>query len=220
MRQGLIALLIVSFGSVGCQTFSDRSETKVASTKKALKSSKRFPPLRDMESPESILSNHRELQNHIAEESTDLRGPVELTDKEKLFFELAGEKVEILDEVKTYQKAVEYYKQGDETALNAYANFLLKRYPKSIYSDNVVYLQGMLAFSNKNFGASLTHFHKILSLYPQSNKAVAALYSKGIVFKKMNLDKEAVKVLAQVINRYPGSPESAKAQIELKLITQ
>lgn len=222
MRQGL-ALVSILFATVGCQTLSTKTLTLENRTKSiATKSSKRYPPMRDLETPSNILKEQNELvlATKVSEEATEVAGPVELTDKEKLFFELAGEKVETITELKAYQKAVDYYKQGDEAALNAYSNLLVKKFPKSIYCDNAIYLKGMLAFTQKNYGVSLNSFQMILNNYPQSNKAVSALFAKGVVFKKMNLEKEAVRVLAQVINKYPGSPESERAQVELKMITQ
>lgn len=220
MRQGLIVLLVFSFGILGCQSMGNKMASREAPQRARTKISKKFPPVREFEKPSNILTTHNELNPAMVEEGTEIRGNVELTDKEKLFFELAGEKIDSISEITIYQKALEYYKQSDESALSAYSNLLLKKYPLSIYCDNVLYLQGMTAFNQKKFGVSLAAFQKILTSYPQSNKAVSALFAKGVVFKKMNLPTEAVRTLAQVINRYPGSPESMKAQDELKLMTE
>jgi TolA-binding protein len=226
MRQWGIASLIFIFSFVGCQSFHKKSQlphgsaqTKAKSKEKS-KIAKAARPVAFSESPSSIFKEHNELTRTIAQESTQLQGPIQLSDKEKVFFELAGEKIDGLSEIQVYRKAVEKYQQSDEAALTAYANLLLKKFPRSIYCDNALYLQGMLAFSEKNFGESLSSFQKILANYPKSNKAVSALYAKGVVFKKMNLDKQAVRILAEVVNKYPGSPESARAQVELKLITR
>lgn len=221
MRQGMVALIAISFlGVLGCQSLSKNQETKAAVIKNEASGARKFPLLKGPMGPNNILKEHGEFGVRIPEDATTARGPIELTEREKLFFELAGEKVEGLSDIQIYQKAVEYSKQSDVAALNAYSSLLLKRFPNSTYCDNVVYLQGMLAFSQKNYGPSLNLFQKVIDKYPQSNKAVSALYAKGIVFRKMNLEKEAVQVLAQVINKYPGSPESERAQVELKLITQ
>ncbi|MEY4616099.1 MAG: hypothetical protein RJB66_1059 [Pseudomonadota bacterium] len=221
MRQGMIALIALSLGGLlGCQSFSNRADTNTSMIKNEIRSKKTFPHLKVPGGPSNILKEHGEFGVRIPEDATSPVGPIELTDKEKLFFELAGEKVEGLSELQVYQRAVERSKQSDSAALNAYSSLLLKRFPNSIYCDNVIYLQGMLAFNQKNYGPSLNLFQKIIDRYPQSNKAVSALFAKGIVFRKMNLEKEAVKVLAQVMNKYPGSPESERAQVELKLITQ
>lgn len=220
MRQGWFALILILVGAIGCQNLSKKSASRSASHKAKSKISKRLPHVREIDSPSRIFSEHNELAKTIPQEATQLQGPVGLTDKEKVFFELSGEKAEQLSEIEIYHKVVEKYQQNDEAALSAYTNLLSKKFPRSIYCDNALYLQGMLAFSLKKFGESLNSFQKIIAQYPMSNKAVSALFAKGVVFKKMNLNKEAGRILAQVINQYPGSPESERAQIELKLVAQ
>lgn len=143
-----------------------------------------------------------------------------LNENEKIFMELSGVPLPKLSDGQLYKKAIEFYRRGDAVGLENIGNFLLRRFPLSIYGDNIHYLKGMMAFNQKKFGDSLTSFQKILDDYPKSNKAVSALYGKGIVFRKMNLDKVAVRMLAQVINEYPGTPESKKAKLELDSITQ
>ncbi len=218
MRHGLVALVLI--GAIGCQNLEKKSTSRHSSVRLKNKVARRLPHVKEVDGPSRIFSEHNDLAKSIPQEATQLQGPVELTDKEKVFFELAGEKVEMLSEIDIYHKVVEKYQQNDEAALGAYANLLLKTHPRSIYCDNALYLQGMLAFSQKKFSESLSSFQKVLALYPMSNKAVSALFAKGVVFKKMNLNKEAVRILAQVVNQYPGSPESERAQVELKLVTQ
>lgn len=145
---------------------------------------------------------------------------LELSEKEKAFFELAGENVATLTEIGAYRKVIEKYQINDEVALKAYSNILIKKFPRSIYCDNALYLMGMMYFTENKYGESLNAFQKILTQYPQSNKAVSALFAKGVVFKKMNLNKEAMNILSQVLKLYPGSPESLRAEMEMKLISQ
>lgn len=145
---------------------------------------------------------------------------LELSEKEKAFFELAGENVTTLTEIGTYRKVIEKYQINDEVALKAYSNILIKKFPRSIYCDNALYLLGMMYFTENKYGESLNAFQKILAQYPQSNKAVSALFAKGVVFKKMNLNKEAMNILSQVSKLYPGSPESLRAEMEMKLISR
>lgn len=217
-------LIVVFLNSVACQHMGKKKVTSTVTKKqkiekRATASVRSYPPTNGVEVKPAPFNAAKELNaSHPSDPS--LKRPIDLTEKEKIFFELVGEKVENLSEIATYQRVVEKYQKGDDVALTAYMNLLLKRYPRSIYCDNALYLQGMLFFSQKKFGESLTSFQKILSQYPQSNKAVSALFAKGVVFKKMNLNKQALQLLAQVINRYPGSPESARAEVEVKLITQ
>lgn len=222
-----LALMVILFNVLACQHFGKSKSTSNSvknnlSSKKAATLDRRFPKTKVGFANNSVLSSasSQELRSKKTSDGASMSGSIELTEKEKLFFELVGEKIDNLSEVAIYQRVVEKYQKNDDVALLAYVNLLLKKYPRSIYCDNALYLEGMMYFSAKKFGESLASFQKVLNLYPQSNKAVSALFAKGIVFKKMNLNKQALQLLAEVINRYPGSPESARAEVEVKLITQ
>ena len=228
MRHGWIVIIFSFFFFIFFQSFSSRNPQK----NQYAKSIK--PPSINKKNTKRTISSIRPIEGAVAkpskiltgvlsptpqgsEDNTHIQVGVNLSDKEKLFFELAGEKVDSLSDSQIYHKTIEKYRSNDEPALNAFAHLLLNKFPRSIYCDNVLYLQGMFAFSQKKYGDSLSYFQKILDQYPQSNKAVSALFAKGVVFKKMNLNKESVKLLAQVINQYPGSPESSRAEVELKI---
>lgn len=219
MRRSFLTLGAFITLLVGCQGFQKTQSHQAVGRSKA-KLAKRFPKVKEVDAPARIFDHQGDLSKTVTQDATQLQGPVALTDKEKIFFELAGEKADQLSELEIYHKVAEKYQQNDEVAVQAYANLLIKKYPRSIYCDNALYFQGMMAFTSKKFGESLNAFQRILQNYPQSNKAVSALFAKGVVFKKMNLPKEAARVLASVINKYPGSPESDRAEIELKLINQ
>lgn len=148
------------------------------------------------------------------------KNDIELSEKEKVFFELSGENVNSITEIGAYRKVIEKYQINDGMALKAYTQLLIKKFPRSIYCDNALYLLGMMYFTENKYGESLNAFQKIITQYPQSNKAVSALFAKGVVFKKMNLNKESMQILSQVYKLYPGSPESLRAEIEMKLISQ
>ena len=153
-------LLILSLS--GCQSIIQKPKFKHVSNKLKAKSERNLPKVKALERPPNIFTDHQLIENTISQDAILSKGPVELSEKEKIFFELAGEKIENLNEIETYHKAVEKYQQNDDVALNAYSNLLLKKYPRSIYCDNVLYFQGMLALSQKKYAESLTSFQKIL----------------------------------------------------------
>ncbi len=139
----------------------------------------------------------------------------QISERDLLFFELAGAEYKNLSETKLYSKSIEQYQKSDLKGVEAYRNLLILKYPKSKVADSVLYYEGMLALELKNFGHSLECFQKIISLFPQSNKAVSAMFAKSIVYKKLNLKTESEKVLTEIQNKYPGSPESLRAKNEL-----
>lgn len=114
-----------------------------------------------------------------------------------------------------YFEIVEYYKVGKLTKLNQNLRALLNRYPHSPYADNALLLSGQLSLHKEDYVSALQQFNRILYSYPNGSKAVTALLSKGLAYKRMNLGKEARSVFAKVNAKYPGSPEAVRAQREL-----
>jgi TolA-binding protein len=143
-----------------------------------------------------------------------------MPENDRFYFELSGEKHESLTSHQVYDRIIEKYRSNDFKALEAYTNLLLSKYPQSRYADNALYLQGLLAFSIKSYAKSLESFQKIINLYPNGNKAVSALFAKGMLYKKLNLNNESENVLSKIKVKYPGSPESLRADAEIKILKQ
>lgn len=137
---------------------------------------------------------------------------------DELFFELSGWDVQKLTESQIYSKTIEKYRQNDLKAVVALTNLLIVKYPLSIFSDNSLYLSGNLAFVEKQYGKSLELYNRLLSHYPMSNKAVSALFAKGVLYKRMNLVQQADATFVAVQTKYPGSPEALRSEIERKLL--
>ena len=74
-----------------------------------------------------------------------------------------------------------------------------------------------MALQNRSYPEALRDFQKISKNYPNSNKAVSAQFSKAITYKRLNLPAESKRVFKEVMAKYPGSPESFRAEAELKL---
>lgn len=135
--------------------------------------------------------------------------------------ELEGRRIGALPsskEKQIYEELVQAYERNDELSFQSRFQGLMMDYPRSVYADEVLYLAGSLAYSNKLYGRALRHFDQILKEYPRSNRARAALYAKAAAYRKMNLRTQAVSVYEQVKRRYPGSPEAARADVDLKVI--
>jgi TolA-binding protein len=138
--------------------------------------------------------------------------------KEALLIELTGKDYKRLKEEDLYAEVITAYRSNNGMALRAHSQTFLRRFAGSHFADNVLYLQGQLALQNRNYAEALRHFQKIYKSYPHSNKVVSAQFSKAVTYKKLNLVAEARRVLREVMNKYPGSPESFRAEAELKLL--
>jgi TolA-binding protein len=127
-------------------------------------------------------------------------------------------KAEKLQEKNLYTKLLNSYNQNDSFRFQSYYRSFMKRFGKSPLADDAVYLSGLLSLSAKEYGPALLSFNQILNKYPYSNKTTAAMYAKGVSLKRMNLSAEANQVFSQVIKKYPGSPESLRAKVELRIV--
>jgi TolA-binding protein len=137
--------------------------------------------------------------------------------KEALMIELTGKNFKTLKEEELYAEIVTAYRNNNEIALRAHSKTFMKKYTQSLFADNVLYLQGQMALQNKNYPEALRLFQNISKAYPHSNKVVSAHFSKALTYKRLNLPAEAKRVLKEVMVKFPGSPESFRAEAELKL---
>jgi TolA-binding protein len=117
-----------------------------------------------------------------------------------------------------YSKILETYRSKNAEEMQRTQQLLLKSYPESVFADNALYLSGMLAFENQDYKLAARQFDRLLKQYPRSNKAVAALFARASVEKRMGRPKAARRSLLQVRDLYPGSPEAARVSVQLKLL--
>ncbi|PWU22321.1 MAG: hypothetical protein C5B49_01010 [Bdellovibrio sp.] len=117
-----------------------------------------------------------------------------------------------------YNEMVAAYERNDELSFQPRFQRMMADHAKSVWADDAIYLAGMLKFSNKQYGQALQLFAKILENYPESNKARAALFAKGAAYRQMNLLPQAKEIFEQVQSRFPGSPESRRADVELRIM--
>ena len=116
-----------------------------------------------------------------------------------------------------YLRLIESYRKSNLGAVYRFRDLLLTHYPVSIYADNAIYLAGMLDMEKGRLADAIQNFGRVSEKYPKGNKRPAALYAKSMAYAKLNLPKVSRKVLEQLVNEYPGSAESQRAWIDLRL---
>lgn len=121
-------------------------------------------------------------------------------------------------ERKLYEELVRAYERNDELTFQSRFQGMMTNFPRSLLADDSLYLAGMLSFSNRQYSRAIKHFAKILTEYPRSNRARAALFAKAAAYRKMNLQPQAVSVFNEVRKTYPGSPEAKRADVELRIV--
>lgn len=121
-------------------------------------------------------------------------------------------------EKQLFEELVQAYERNDELSFASRYQAMMAEHPRSIFADETLYLGGMMAIANKQYGKAIKLFSKVVKEYPRSGKARAALFAKGAAYKKMNLKPQAQSVFTNVQKVFPGSPEARRAEVELRLI--
>ncbi len=116
-----------------------------------------------------------------------------------------------------YGRLVEAYRQGQLPEVYKQRQLLERNYPNSIHLDNAYYLSGMLEFQGNRLGEAVRTFNLVTDRFPKSNKRPAALFGLAMSYKRLGLNSLSLKVLNSIAKDYPGSPESARAQMHLRV---
>lgn len=132
--------------------------------------------------------------------------------------ELTGRDENTLSDVELYSEIVAAYQSQDEIGLKSRLQKFMSRYSTSSFADNALYLAGRQALENKNYGEAIRFFQRVQADYPRGNRSVAAQFSKAMAYKRMHLEPQARRAFHEVIQKYPGSPESFRADSEIRLL--
>jgi TolA-binding protein len=117
-----------------------------------------------------------------------------------------------------YEELLTAYDRNDELSFVARYQGFMGRFSNGPLADDATYLMGLFYYGQKNYGSALKSYNQVIRKYPSGNKVAAALFAKGILLKKMSLTEQAQNSFKAVTKRFPGSPESVRAQSELKIL--
>lgn len=155
----------------------------------------------------------------FAKDSIEKIHPIDKASKQqKLLFELTGQDESKISDIQLYAQIVGAYESRDEINFKSRMQSFIHQFPQSPYADNVLYLAGMMAVNNLNYPEAVRFFSRVEKDYPNSDKVTAAVFAKGMTYKKMNLESFSKQILTHVKSNFPGSPESFRAEVELKMI--
>jgi len=117
-----------------------------------------------------------------------------------------------------YSELLATYDRNDVFGFHSRLQMFQSRFAQSPLMEDALYLGGLMSISEKNYGVALKNFNRILKEHPHGHKAAAALFAKGATLKKMNLPAQARQSWVQVQKGFPGSPESLRADAEIKIL--
>lgn len=117
-----------------------------------------------------------------------------------------------------YSKIIDTYRSHNADEMKTTLRLLLKTYPDSIFADNALYMSGLQAFEMNDLAAARSAFERLLKEYPRSNKTASTLFLKAEIDKRSGRASDAVRGFKMVRDFFPGSPESFRVSVELKLL--
>jgi len=116
-----------------------------------------------------------------------------------------------------YERLVDAYHHNDLDAVAKARQKLERNYPRSIYLDSAYYFSGMTEVQHNRLGEALKDFDVVKDKFAKGKKRPAALFAIGAVYQKLNLPVQARRVFERLQKEYPGSPESMRAWMQLRV---
>jgi len=116
-----------------------------------------------------------------------------------------------------YTRLVEAYRINNLEGVVKQRQILERNYPLSVHLDNAYYLNGMAELQHGRLGEALKTFDIVKDHFVKSNKRPAALFAIGATYQRLNLPVLAHRMFQHVMTEYPGSPESQRAWMQLRV---
>jgi len=115
-----------------------------------------------------------------------------------------------------YAMALDMYNRGNlETARGAFRSFLAENGDHELAPDAQYYVARTYE-DEDDIGNALTEYQRVTELYPDSNRAPAALYRRGLIEVARGNTAIARRLFTQVESGYANSPEAPLARQELQ----
>ena len=108
-------------------------------------------------------------------------------------------------------------KRDYRVAISRFKEFL-KKHPKSNLADNAQYWIGESHYGLREFDQAIVEFDAVRRRYPQGDKVSAALLKQGYAFAELGEKVNARLLLQEVVEKFPETPEAARAKMRLKSI--
>lgn len=119
---------------------------------------------------------------------------------------------------KDYEEAWKLLERKDYRVAIARFKEFIKKHPQSEYADNAQYWIGESHYALREFDQAILEFDAVRRKYPKGDKVPAALLKQGFAFAELGDKVDARLILQELTDRYPQSPEAAKAKQKLKAL--
>ncbi len=83
-------------------------------------------------------------------------------------------------------------------------------------ASNAQFYLGEIAYAQKNYGQAVQEYDNVITNFPKSFKLAPARLKKGMALIELGQKSSGIKVLRDVVKRYPGTEEERRARARLK----
>jgi len=115
-----------------------------------------------------------------------------------------------------YNSAYKNFTQGNYKQARQKFRIFLKKYPKTIYSDNARFWIGETYFYMGDFENAILEYEKVMRSYPRGDKVSSALLKEGMAFYKLGDRTDGRLVLKKLIKKFPRTDQARIAKRLLK----
>lgn len=117
-----------------------------------------------------------------------------------------------------YRRALTFYGQNRVDDARKIFLQILEADPSGELADNALYWLGESHFVKGEYAGAMNYYRRIVSEYPQQNKAPDAMLKIGLAYAKLGDLSLARTTFQQLIETYPYSTPASTAKAELKRI--
>lgn len=122
------------------------------------------------------------------------------------------------DDRKAYELMLSAYQKQNIQLLSSLHSKFVKTFPQSPLRDNATFLVAQLYMEKGMWKQAAGPINKILKSNAVSERWPSAIYSKGLIYKNIGMQSKAQQQWQILLKRFPGSKESQKAWIALRLM--
>jgi len=119
-----------------------------------------------------------------------------------------------------FQGALQGLSSGDCARAGPQLDGLTTRSQGSPLADNALYWQARCHAARGDMNRAVTEFYDVVTRYPKSDKAPAALWQQGLLFLRLGNSPDARLALSKLIKDYPASAEAGRARQKLAELEQ
>ncbi|RME41643.1 MAG: tol-pal system protein YbgF, partial [Deltaproteobacteria bacterium] len=116
-----------------------------------------------------------------------------------------------------YQKGLDLIRAGTDFAGGrAVMTDFLKRWPDHALAVNATYWIGEAWYGEKKYENAILQFQDVIEKFGDHPKVASALLKQGLAFRALGDAGNAKAIWGKLIERFPKSPEAAKAKELMK----